>query len=145
MNNIEAFEAWFNETYLEHNLNRDEQGYYISTTPRLIWQAWQAALASQAQQQITKDAIQHGTGIGLVVDGKLQHVKPEDFYLSSEDEKNIKMRQQLESLPFAASQAQQEPLKVSENWREPLSADAMQRLKNLGVIDKSPAPEGESK
>lgn len=44
---------------------------------------------------------------------------------------------------LAASQAQQEPLKVSENWREPLSADAMQRLKNLGVLDKSPAPEGD--
>lgn len=41
------------------------------------------------------------------------------------------------------SQAQQEPLKVSENWREPLSADAMQRLKSLGLLDKSPAPEGE--
>lgn len=45
-----------------------------------------------------------------------------------------------------ASQAQREPLKVSENWREPLSADAMQRLKNLGVLDKSlpPAPEGDT-
>lgn len=44
------------------------------------------------------------------------------------------------------SQAQQEPLKVSENWREPLSADAMQRLKNLGVLDKPlpPAPEGDT-
>ena len=43
-----------------------------------------------------------------------------------------------------ASQAQQKTLKVSENWREPLSADAMQRLKNLGVMDKPlpPAPEG---
>lgn len=43
---------------------------------------------------------------------------------------------------YCQSQAQQEPLKVSENWREPLSADAMQRLKNLGLLDKSPAPEG---
>jgi len=43
------------------------------------------------------------------------------------------------------SQAQQEPLKVSENWREPLSADAMQRLKSLGLLDKSPAPEGGDK
>jgi len=43
------------------------------------------------------------------------------------------------------SQAQQKTLKVSENWREPLSADAIQRLKNLGVLDKPlpPAPEGE--
>ena len=44
-----------------------------------------------------------------------------------------------------ASQAQQKTLKVSENWREPLSADAMQRLKNLGVLDKPlpPAPEAQ--
>lgn len=76
-----------------------------------------SGMQSQAQQQITKDTIQHGTGIGLVVDGKLQHVKPEDFYLSSEDEKNIKMRQQLESLPFAASQAQQ-PTELSKQLRE---------------------------
>lgn len=50
MNNREAFEAWFIETYTPDNMNRDEQGDYISTTARLIWQAWQAALASQAQQ-----------------------------------------------------------------------------------------------
>jgi len=149
--------------------------------------------ASQAQQQITKDAIQHGTGIGLVVGGKLQHVKREDFHLSPDEiasqaqqepakaanlfeivthgesgdawlllraDVNLglghhcikfdgaaadDLRKRFKVMGSIRSQAQQKLLKVSANWREPLSADAMQRLKNLGVLDKSPAPEGEKK
>jgi hypothetical protein len=40
---------------------------------------------NKQSEKIAKDAIQHGTGIGLFVDGKLQHIKQEDFYLSADE------------------------------------------------------------
>lgn len=130
---------------------------------------YQAGLASQAQQptdlskQLREYAADSGYSHNDYADTMLAAASEiercaeilaaaqaqKDDYASHDTAAHHKWLKQVEAenaskvneLVCDASQAQQEPLKVSENWREPLSADAMQRLNNLGVLDKPPAPE----
>ncbi len=66
MNNREAFEAWYKSELDKHaSFARMPSGYcsdYVDTRTDYSWEAWQAALASHAQQstnirQIVKNAI----------------------------------------------------------------------------------------
>lgn len=51
MSEREAFEAWFNSNYLPHNMEfLHFVNSYTSNKVNAFWEAWQAALASQAQQ-----------------------------------------------------------------------------------------------
>jgi len=143
MNNREAFEAWFESQMHESTFQRKPDGDYEEGYVDYAWAGWQAALESQQKDHIPNvgqmvEVSEHGEG----QENDCPECGAEAGSSCSSDE-GIEYGRRVHEV--RQSHAQQKPLKVSENWREPLSADAMQRLKNLGVLDKSPAPEGGDK
>lgn len=51
MNMREEFEAWCKTFFTNNNLQKNEDGFYISGYALTHWACWQAALAAQAQQE----------------------------------------------------------------------------------------------
>lgn len=59
MNNREAFEAWYQNSYIcfgQANFHLNSYGEYVDDDIEASWCAWQAALASQAQQDHIGDS-----------------------------------------------------------------------------------------
>lgn len=81
MNKREEFEAWFNRNYAPHNMEfLHLVNSYTSNKVNAFWEAWQAALASQAQQEsvsqwisVEEELPAYGQIVDLSINGVLQN------------------------------------------------------------------------